>query len=147
PKQGELAVDKAPESGSRQKPEATAKDLQRAVESTPGKTPKQQERAAPSGKENAGRANREGSNIRTDARLRTAGPSARPLLPTGETTPTQEQPATPKGTARAGTPDANPLQEGKPDGPKSVRPSDAVARKLMLEDGLREQEPPPIPGP
>ena len=147
PKQGELALDKAPVSGPRQKPEATAKDLQRAVESTTGKTPKQQERAARSGKEKAGSANREGSNTRTGARPRKAGPSARPLLPTGETAATQEQPATPKGTARAGTPDANPLQESKPDGPKSVRPSDAVARKLMLEDGLREQEPPPIPGP
>lgn len=147
PKQGELALDNAPESGSRQKPEATAKDLQRAVESTSGKTAKQQERAARSGKEKAGRANRDVSKTRTNARPRKAGPSARPLLPTGETTPTQEQPATPKGTARAGTTDANPLQEGKQEGPKSVRPSDAVARKLMLEDGLREQEPPPIPGP
>lgn len=147
PKQGELALGKAPESGPRQKPEATAKDLQRAVESTTGKTPKQQERAAQSVKEKAGSANRDGPNTRTNARPKKAGPSARPLLPTGETTPTQEQPATPKGTARAGTPDANPLQEGKPDGPKSVRPSDAVARKLMLEDGLREQEPPPMTGP
>jgi hypothetical protein len=121
--------------------------LQRAAESTSGKTLKQQEQAARSGKEKASNANREGSNTRTDARPRKAGPSARPLLPTGETAATQEQPTTPKGTARAGTTDANPLHEGKPDGPKSMRPSDAVARKLMLEDGLREQEPPPIPGP
>jgi hypothetical protein len=147
PKQGELALDKAPESEPRQKPKATAKDLQRAAESTSGKTLKQQEQAARSGKEKASNANREGSNTRTDARPRKAGPSARPLLPTGETAATQEQPTTPKGTARAGTTDANPLHEGKPDGPKSMRPSDAVARKLMLEDGLREQEPPPIPGP
>lgn len=31
--------------------------------------------------------------------------------------------------------------------PKSQRSSDPAARKLMIEDGLREHEPPPITGP
>jgi len=58
-----------------------------------------------------------------------------------------DQSATPKGTAWAGTPEAKPPHEGKPDSPKSGGPSDAAARKLMLEDGLREQELPPMTGP
>ena len=52
----------------------------------------------------------------------------------------------PRG-ARPGAPDTKALQEGKPDNPKSHGSSDAAARKLMLEDGMREHEPPPITGP
>jgi hypothetical protein len=121
--------------------------LRQPVESRPGKTPKEQERAARSGKEKAGNAKRESSNTRTEATPRKAGPSARPLLPTGEAAATQDQSATPKGTARAGTSEAKPPQEGRPDNSKSTGSSDAAARKLMLEDGLREQEPPPMTGP
>lgn len=147
PKQGELALDQRQQSEPKQKPDAHVKDLRQPVESTPGKTPKEPERAARSGQEKAGNAQRESSNTRTEARLRKAGPSARPLLPTGEAAATQDQSATPKGTAQVGTPEAQPPQEVKPDSPKSTGPSDAAARKLMLEDGLREQEPPPMTGP
>jgi hypothetical protein len=147
PKQGELALDPGLQSDPKQKPDAAVKDLRQPVESSPGKTPKRQERAARSGKAKAGKAKQDRSNTRTDARPRKAVPSARPLLPTGETAATQDQSATPKGTAQADTLGAKPPQEGKADSPKSGVPSDAAARKLMLEDGLREQELPPVTGP
>jgi hypothetical protein len=144
PKQGELALDQRLHSEPKQTPDASAKDVERAVERTPGKTSKEREPAARSGQEKAGKARKDRSNTRTDAPPRKSGPSARPLLPTGEAKPTPDQSASAKGTAR---PDTKALQEGKPDTPKSQGSSDAAARKLMLEDGLREHEPPPITGP
>ena len=147
PKQGELALDQGPKVAPRQEPDAPAKDLERAVERTPGKTSKKREPATRSGQEKAGKARKERSNTRTDAPPRKAGPSARPLLPTGEASATPDQSASAKGAARPGAPDTKALQEDKPDTPKSRGSSDAAARKLMLEDGMREHEPPPITGP
>ena len=117
------------------------------MERSAGKTTKEREPAARSGQAKAGKAKKELSNSRTDAPLRKAGPSARPLLPTGEAAAIPDQPASAKGAARPGAPDTKALQEGKPDNPKSHGSSDADARKLMLEDGMREHEPPPITGP
>ena len=147
PKQGELALDQGPKAAPRQEPDAPAKDIGRAVEHPPGKTSKEREPAARSGQDKAGKARKERSNTRTDAPLRKAGPSARPLLPTGEAAAARDQSASPKGTPQASTPGTEGLQQGKPDNPKSQSSSDAAARKLMIEDGLREHEPPPITGP
>ena len=146
PKQGELALDQGPKVAPRQEPDAPARDLGRAVERTAGKTSKEREPAARSGQEKAGKDKKEQSNTRTDAPPRKAGPSARALLPTGESAAAPDQSAA-KGAARPDTPETNALQEGKPNNPKSQGSSDAAARKLMLEDGLREHEPPPITGP
>jgi len=147
PKQGELALDQGAQAAPKQEADAPTKDLERAVERTPGKTSKEREPAARSGQERADKAKKEQSNTRTDAPPRKAGPSARPLLPTGEAAAIPDQPASAKGAARPGAPETKALQEGKPDNPKSHGSSDAAARKLMLEDGMREHEPPPITGP
>ncbi|MBA4042363.1 MAG: conjugal transfer protein TraD, partial [Sphingobium sp.] len=147
PKQGELALDQGARAAPKQEPDVPSKDLERAVERTAGKTSKEQKPAAHSGQEKAGKAKKERSHTRTDAPPRKAGPSARPLLPTGEAAAIPDQPASAKGAARPGAPDTKALQEDKPDTPKSRGSSDAAARKLMLEDGLREHEPPPITGP
>ncbi|MFN7101001.1 MAG: type IV secretion system DNA-binding domain-containing protein [Pseudorhizobium sp.] len=147
PKQGELALDQGARAAPKQEPDVPSKDLERAVERTPGKTSKEQKPAAHSGQEKAGKAKKERSHTRTDAPPRKTGPSARPLLPTGEAAAIPDQPASAKGGARPGAPDTKALQEDKPDTPKSRGSSDAAARKLMLEDGLREHEPPPITGP
>lgn len=147
PKQGELALDQGARAAPKQEPDVPSKDLERAVERTPGKTSKEQKPAAHSVQEKAGKAKKERSHTRTDAPPRKTGPSARPLLPTGEAAAIPDQPASAKGAARPGAPDTKALQEDKPDTPKSRGSSDAAARKLMLEDGLREHEPSPITGP
>jgi len=147
PKQGELAFDQGARAASKKEPEAPAKDLGRAVERTPGKTSKEREPATRSEQDKAGKAKTDRSNTRTDAPPRKAGPSARPLLQTGEAAAARDQSASPKGTPQASTPGTEGLQQGKPDNPKSQSSSDAAARKLMIEDGLREHEPPPITGP
>jgi len=147
PKQGELAFDQGARAASKKEPEAPAKDLGRAVERTPGKTSKEREPATRSGQDKAGKAKTDRSNTRTDAPPRKAGPSARPLLPKGEAAAARDQSASPKGTPQASTPGTEGLQQGKPDNPKSQSSSDAAARKLMIEDGLREHESPPITGP
>jgi hypothetical protein len=147
PKQGELALDQVPQARPREEPDAPKKDPGRTVETKPDKTSKQREAAPRSGQEKAGKARRERSNTRSDARPRKAKASARPLLPTGEAASAPDQSASLKGSPKASTPDTKGLQEGKQENPRSLGSSDAVARKLMLEDGQREQEFTPITGP
>jgi len=147
PKQGELALDQGPKAAPRQEPDASAEDIGRAEEHSRGKRTKEREPAARSGPDKAGKARKERSNTRTDAHARKAKASARPLLPTGEAASAPDQSASFKGSPKASTPGTKGLQEGKQENPRSLGSSDAVARKLMLEDGQREQEFTPITGP
>jgi hypothetical protein len=85
--------------------EARAKGLERAVERTPGKTIERAGTGSSLRAREGGQGQpKDRSNTRTDAPPRKAGPSARPLLPTGEAAAIQDQPASAKGAARPARP-------------------------------------------
>jgi len=148
PKQGELALDDASGNDRQEEFAQNRGDVRRALKAEAGKAP---ERCDPEVKSQTQKVKaakgKDANQGRRSAAPRAVQPS-RPLLPSGEGTTAPDRNGHANGNGQGTASGAKPPQTARHEqGQGASRQSEAEARKLMLEDGLREQEEPTRTGP